>query len=68
MEFNLEEILKKKKITKYELAKSTHLSYSTIHDLCTGKRNIDKLTLINALKILRYVFTEKELIDFIMKY
>ena len=64
-ELNLEEILKEKKISKYEIANTLGISYSTIHDLCKGKRNIDNLVFKNAIAILKYLYSDKELLEFL---
>ena len=67
-EFNLKEVLEEKKISKYELAKESDVPYSTVHDICSRKKSFDNITFLNAVKILRFLYSDKELVEFIRGY
>ena len=38
----IEELIKRKNISKYRFAKDSGISYSTLNNICSGKTNISK--------------------------
>lgn len=68
MEFNLKEVLKEKKISQYKLAQETLVSQSNISRICSGERHFNKLTFENAIKILKYLYSEHEIMQILRDY
>ena len=65
MEFNLKELMMEKKVTAYEVGKATGISNSNIQEILSGKRKFENLSIKNAMKILKYLCSEKELHEII---
>ena len=65
------EDLKKKmtevNISSYRLSQDTGIAYSNIHDILNNKKNkdIEKMSFKNIIKILKYLYSRKEIIDII---
>ncbi len=65
MEFNLKGLMIEKKVTAYEIGKATGISNSNIQEILSGKRKFENLSIKNAMKILKYLCSEKELHEII---
>ena len=58
------ELLEKKKITAYRLAKTSGVPYATISDLCCGKTKIEKCTAETVFRIAKALdMTMEELVE-----
>ena len=66
-EFDLGVELTKLKITPYKLSKDTSISYTSISELVTKKRNFDNVKLKQALEILFYMYQDEKKILKILK-
>lgn len=49
----LNEIMKKQKISKYKLAKSSKVPYTTLSDICSGKAQLEKCSAETVYKLSR---------------
>jgi transcriptional regulator with XRE-family HTH domain len=47
----IDDLLKKKKMTKYRLAKDTGLPYTTVNDICSGKAHLEKCSAETIYKL-----------------
>lgn len=68
MEFNLKEELEQKGISQYKLAQETLVSQANISRICSSKREFKNLTIESAMKILKYIYSDDELIQVLKKY
>ena len=66
--FNLKELMTEKKVTAYEVGKATGISNSNIQEILSGKRQFENLSIKNAMKILKYLCSEKEIFEIIKNY
>ena len=67
-EFNFKKLMTEKKVTAYEVGKATGISSSNIQEILSGKRQFENLSIKNAIKILKYLCSEKEIFEIIKKY
>lgn len=51
LQMNINELLKQKNITKYQLSKISGVPFATISDICTGKAKIEKCTADTIYKL-----------------
>ena len=56
----INELLKKKKLTKYRLAKDSGIPYSTINDICNGKAHLEKCSAETVYKLSRILDVSME--------
>ena len=68
MEFDLKKVLEEKGISQSKLAKDTLVDQSNISRICSGERYFKKLTLENAMKILKYLYSEHEMLQILRDY
>ncbi|MCH3960605.1 MAG: helix-turn-helix transcriptional regulator [Solobacterium sp.] len=47
----IDDLMKKKKMTKYRLAKDTGLPYTTVNDICSGKAHLEKCSAETIYKL-----------------
>ena len=66
--FNLKELMTEKNVTAYEVGKATGISNSNIQEILSGKRQFENLSIKNAMKILKYLCSEKEIFEIIKNY
>ena len=66
--FNLKELMTEKNVTAYEVGKETGISNSNIQEILSEKRQFENLSIKNAMKILKYLCSEKEIVEIIKKY
>ena len=67
-EFNFKKLMTEKKATAYEVGKATGISNSNIQEILSGKRQFENLSIKNAMKILKYLCSEKEIFEIIKNY
>ena len=67
-EFDFKKLMMEKKATAYEVGKATGISNSNIQEILSGKRQFENLSIKNAMKILKYLCSEKEIVEIIKKY
>ena len=67
-EFNFKKLMTEKKATAYEVGKATGISNSNIQETLSGKRQFENLSIKNAMKILKYLCSEKEIFEIIKNY
>lgn len=56
----IDELLQKKNISRYRLAKDSGIAYSTINDICTGKAQLEKCTAETIYRIARVLDVSME--------
>ena len=66
--FDLKELMNSKGITAYEVGKNTGVPTPNITNILNGKRRFENMGLASAIKILKYICSEKELFEIIKKY
>ena len=66
--FNLKELMTEKNVTAYEVGKETGISNSNIQEILSEKRQFENLSIKNAMKILKYLCSEKEIFEIIKNY
>ena len=66
--FNLKELMTEKNVTAYKVGKATGISNSNIQEILSGKRQFENLSIKNAMKILKYLCSEKEIFEIIKNY
>lgn len=59
--------INKTKISIYRLSKDTGVAYSNVYDIVHGKKEIEQMSFKNIMKILKYLFSRKEIIDIIFE-
>ena len=62
---NLKTTLEESNITMYQLSKDTGVAYSNIYDVVMGKKKFENMGLRNSAKILKFLYTRKDIIDFL---
>ena len=67
-EFDFKKLMTEKKATAYEVGKATGISNSNIQEILSVKRKFENLSIRNAVKILKYLCSEKEIFEIIKKY
>lgn len=56
----INEVMQKQNITKYRLSKSSHIPYTTINDICSGKAQLEKCSAETIYKIARVLDVSME--------
>ena len=58
----IEELLKRRNVTKYRLAKQTGISHATLSEICNGKTKLEKCTAETVYKLAKALDVSMELL------
>ena len=64
---DLKKKIEETNISLYRLSKDTGIAYSNIFDIVNGKKKLENVSFRNIIKILKYLYTRKEIIDIIFE-
>lgn len=59
--------IKETNISIYRLSKDTGVAYSNVYDIIHSKKKVEQMSFKNIMKILKYLFSRKEIIDIIFE-